>query len=172
MKYFLFIVLFIISISFVYLYNKETSFSPLKEEEFKTLFLNYSKNAKKLCSIDFLGLNFKSELFEFYSYKTNGIVINTEYPKFAREWEHKEITNNVSVSKWINCPIDTTIFELYEFTLTANNLDEKKCSRFFYRELGNPKNYYSYVYFNELENYFLLYSSENEILYYLRRKGF
>jgi hypothetical protein len=171
-KKFLFIALLLVGIAVVYLYLKEVSFSPLKEKEFQMLFPNYTGSSKKVCSVDFIGLSSHDELFEFYSYKTGKVSIDTTYPKFVNEWEREELTTATLISKWKSCPIDTVAMKLYEFTLTANNLDEKECLSSFNKELSNPNNYYAYVYFNELEDYFLLYCSESEYLYYIRRKGF
>ena len=54
----------------------------------------------------------------------------------------------------------------------ASNPDKEKYFNLLNSELRNPNNYYAYIYFNELENYFLLYSTKNKKLYYIRRKGF
>lgn len=35
-------------------------------------------------------------------------------------------------------------------------------------DLCNPDNFYSYVYFNDLEHYLLLYCPQKEELYYIR----
>ncbi|MBA3829394.1 MAG: hypothetical protein H0X33_10700 [Taibaiella sp.] len=172
MKKFLVIAALLVSMVVIYLYMQELSFSPLKEKEFKMLFPNYNGVGEKKCGIDFLGINFKGEVFEFYLYKMNNTKVDTSHPKFKNEWENKELNTEAIVLKWKSCPIDTATMALYKFTLTANNLEEKECSRLFNDELSNPKNYYSYVYFNELENYFLLYCPDKGNLYYIRRKGF
>lgn len=172
MKKFLFIVLSLVVIVVVYLYFEEKSFSPLKEKEFQILFPNYKGISKKICGIDFIGLSFHNELFEFYLYKTDNASIDTSYPQFINEWEHKELANGVAFSKWKKGPIDTATMKLYEFSLTANNFDEKECSSSFNKALCNMKNYYAYVSFNELEQYFLLFCPDKQELYYIRRKGF
>lgn len=172
MKKILFIALLLISIVVVYLYLQEASFSPLKKKDFQTLFPDYKGGGKKVCSVDFVGLSSHGELFEFYLYKTSNVSIDTAYPKFTDEWERKELTNNVVLSKWKTCPIDTGMMELYEFTLRVNDFEEKECSSSFNEALSNPKNYYSCVYFNELEEYLLLFSPDKQELYYIRRKGF
>lgn len=58
------------------------------------------------------------------------------------------------------------------FLLTMNDLNGQACSSSFYKELDNPRNYYSYIYINELENYFLLYCVDKGYFYYIRYKGF
>ncbi|WP_394775951.1 hypothetical protein [Flavobacterium sp.] len=172
MKKFLFIIILLAFIGFIYLYIQELSFSPLKEKEFKILFPNYNVSGEKKCGIDFLGMNFKGEVFEFYLYKMNNAKVDTSYPKIKNEWENEELDSDAIVLKWKPCPIDSTTIAQYKFALTANNLDDKECSRLFNSDINNPKNYYSYVYFNELEHYFLLYCPDKESLYYIRRKGF
>jgi len=165
------ILLVVIVVVISYLIYTEFSFSPLKENDFKKIFKGYVGNANKSCSKDFLGVSSKGELFEIYLYNTNNAIIDKYFPKI-NEWENKEITNESVIGKWMNCPLDSQTIELYKFTLTSNNLDDVKCSNSFSKEISNSKNYYSYIYFNELEQYFLLYCTDKQELYYIRRKGF
>ncbi len=162
---------FVIGVVFFYLIYTEFSFSPLKENDFKKLFKGYVGNARKSCSKDFLGVSSKGELFEIYLFSTNNVIIDKDFPKI-NEWENKVIANETVISKWINCPLDSQSRQLYNFTLTSNNFDDLKCSNSFNKEMSNPKNYYSYIHFNELEQYFLLYCTVKQELYYIRRKGF
>lgn len=171
MKKVLLSVLFIVVIVASYLIYTEFSFSPLKKYDFQKLFKGYSGNFDKSCSKDFLGFNSKGELFEIYRYDIKGILIDKNFPKIT-EWENKEITNETVVGKWKNCPLDYQTMELYKFTLTSNNLDDVKCCNSFNKEILDPKNYYSFIHFNDLEQYFLLYCSNRQELYYMRRKGF
>lgn len=172
MKKFMLILFLLLGLGAIVLYINDSSFSPLKDKEFQKLFDEYKGTAKKVCDVDFLGANFKSEWFEVYLYKIDAVPINSSYPDYKGIWEQKEITEEVVASKWMNCPLDSATRELYEFTLTVENFDEKKCIKSFNAELNNPENYYSHVYFNELEQYFLLYCPSLGNLYYLRRKGF
>ncbi|HTD98015.1 MAG TPA: hypothetical protein VK668_01960 [Mucilaginibacter sp.] len=162
---------FVIVLIISYLIYDELSFSPLKQNAFGKLFKGYVGIVEKSCSKDFLGISSRGEFFEIYLYKTNSVVINHDFPQIT-EWEDKEITNKSIVGKWKNCPLDSQTMKLYKFTLTSNNLNDLSCSNAFNKEILNPKNYYSYVYFNELEQYFLLYSTDKQELYYIRRKGF
>ncbi|WP_131539024.1 hypothetical protein [Pedobacter nototheniae] len=164
-------VLFIVVIIASYLVYDELSFSPLKEKDFKTLFKGYIGQPKKICSKDFLGMSSHGELFEIYLYRMNNALINNDFPKLT-EWEHNKITNETIVGKWKNCPLDYQTIELYKFTLISNNLDDVKCCNSFNKEILNPKNYYSFVHFNGLEQYFLIYCTDSQELYYIRRKGF
>ncbi|MCE8464449.1 MULTISPECIES: hypothetical protein [Bacteroides] len=157
---------------FLYLYIDEKTFTPLKEKEFKMIFFNYRDEAVKVCGVDFLGLNFKGELFDFYLYKMKNSSINMDYPQIKSEWEGRKLDSTVSVSKWRNCPIDSVTTKLYMFLLTMNDFNGQACSSSFYKELDNPRNYYSYIYINELENYFLLYCVDKGHFYYIRHKGF
>jgi len=72
----------------------------------------------------------------------------------------------------MNCPLDSSTVKLYKSTLTVNNLDKIECCNSFNTNLSNSKNYYSYIYFNELEQYFLLYCTDKQELFYIRRRGF
>ena len=164
-------VLFIVVIIISYVVYKELSFSPLDKQDFQKLFNEYNGDFDKSCSKDFLDVSSNGELFEIYLYKIKGGVINKSLPEIT-EWEDKEITNEAKVGKWRNCPLDNQTNELYKFTITSNNFDNLKCFNHFNKELLNQKNYYSFIYFNELEQYFLLYCTESQELYYIRRKGF
>lgn len=171
MKKVLLSVLFIVVIVASCLVYSEFSFSPLKEHDLQKLFKEYNGSFDKSCSKDFLGMSFKGELFEVYRYSIKGGIIDNDFPKLT-EWENKKVTNETIVGKWKNCPLDYQIMELYKFTLTSNNLDDVKCCSSFNKEILNPKNYYSFVHFNDLEQYFLLYCTDSQELYYIRRKGF
>lgn len=172
MKKIILILLLLLGLGAIILYINDSSFNPLKKRDFQKLFDKYNGTAEKICDVDFLGANFKSEWFEVYLYKVGVIPINSNYPDYNGIWEQKEITDEAVTSKWTSCPLDSTTRELYEFTLTVENFDKKECVKSFNAELNNPENYYSHVYFNELEQYFLLYCPSLGNLYYLRRKGF
>jgi len=164
-------ILFIVVILASYLVYNELSFSPIKKNDLQKLFKGFNGGFYKSCSKDFLGVSSKGELFEIYRYNINGGIIDNDFPKLS-EWESKEVTNKTIIGKWKNCPLDYRTMELYKFTLTSNNLDDVKCCNSFNKELLNPRNYYSFVHFNDLEQYFLLYCTDSQELYYLRRKGF
>ena len=119
---------------FLYLYIDEKTFTPLKEKEFKMIFFNYRDEAVKVCGVDFLGLNFKGELFDFYLYKMKNSSINMDYPQIKSEWEGRKLDSTVSVSKWRNCPIDSVTTKLYMFLLTMNDFNGQACSSSFYKE--------------------------------------
>lgn len=169
-KTFLGLLLLTVIIVFYLIYT-EFSFSPLKENDFQKLFKGYIGKAHKYCSKDFLGIGSHSELFEIYLYNITNAKIDKGFPKI-NEWENKEISSEAIVGKWKNCPLDTMAMRLFKFTLTSNNLDDVKCSSSFTKDILDPNNYYSYVYFNELEQYFILYCTDKQELYYIRRKGF
>jgi hypothetical protein len=172
MRKFIIILLLLIGLGIVLLYLNEKSFSSLKDKDFQKLFYNYNGSTEKICDVDFLGKNFKSEWFEAYLYKVDAVPVNSNYPDYKGIWEQKEITDEVITSKWRSCPLDSVTNKLYEFTLTVENFDEKECIKSFNTELNNPNNYYSHIYFNELEQYFILYCPDIGNLYYIRRKGF
>lgn len=171
MKKMFLVLLFIIVAVISNLIYTDFSFSPLKEKEFKKLFKGYIGDPNKFCSKDFLGVSSKGELFDIYLYNTNNAIIDKDFPKID-EWGNKKITKESFICKWKNCPLDSQTMELYKFTLASNNLDEVKCSNTFNKEILNSKNYFSYIHFNELEQYFLLYCTDKQELYYIRRKGF
>ncbi|NTE04312.1 hypothetical protein G6M26_06460 [Agrobacterium tumefaciens] len=171
MKKIILILISVLLIGVGYIYFEESTFSPLKEKDFQHLFPNSSEDVKKECSSDFLGISTRSEFFEIYTY-TGKFNIDSTYPTFKNKWENKEFTNDVLFSKWKSCPIDSTTMSLYKFILTANNLERNNCFSSLNQELNDPNNFYSFVYFNELEQYFLLYSKDENKLFYIRKKGF
>lgn len=171
MKRILLILLSIIAIVVFYLAHTGYAYSPLNKSDFQKIFKGYTECPKKICSKDFLGISSHGELFEIYIYSAKNVLIDKDFPKIT-DWETKKITNDVLVGKWHNCPLDTLSMNLYKFTLTAHDFDDVKCCNSFNKNIVNAKNYYSYIYFNELEQYFLLYCTDKQELYYIRRKGF
>lgn len=166
------ILLVSIGLGAILLYLNDASFSPLNKKEFRKLFDQYNGTAEKACSVDFLGGNQKGELYEAYLYKIDAIPVNPSYPDFNGLWEQKDLEEGTKSSKWLSCPIDSLTRKLYGFTLTAENFDENECLGSFNEECNKPENYYSHVYFSELEQYFMLYCPDLQSLYYVRRKGF
>jgi len=172
MKRIMLILFLLLGLGAIVLFVNGSSFSPLKERDFQKLFNKYNGTAKKICAVDFLGVNFKSEWFEVYLYKLDDLPVNSNYPDYNGVWEQKEFTDETITSKWKSFPLDSITRELYEFTLTVENFNQKECIKSFNEELKNPENYYAQIYFNELEQYFLLYCPDIGNLYYIRRKGF
>ena len=163
------LLLSLVIISFVYYYIDILTFTPLKDKEFKKLFVSY-KEIKKKHSADYIGLSIHSELFEIYLFNTQKVLLDINYPNYANEWEKEIITNETIISKWRNCPLDATDYKRFEFALTSNDYNQNRYLEAFNTELCDPQNFYSYVYFNDLEHYFLLYCPRKEKLYYIRMK--
>lgn len=160
-----------IIVGWIWICFNEYSFSPLKQKDFKKLFNVHHKDPQKLCSKDFLGFSSKGESFEVYLYQANEIEFKQNFSDIT-EWEGRLITDSTIVSAWKQCPLDSQAISLYNFTLTVNDFDKLKCFNSFNKEKADPKNYYSFVHFNELEQYFMLYSVDRHELYYIRRRGF
>lgn len=158
----------LLPISFI-IYS-ELVYSPLGAVDTRDL-LGQKCSLKKMCSIDFLGFSSRGECFDLYKYKVGVICIDNSFPATS-SWEGEKIPESAIVSKWKHCPLDSLSFERYEFIITVNNFSEYECSKTFNASLKNPENYYSYFYINELEQYFLLYNVKEQVLYYLRKKGF
>jgi hypothetical protein len=172
MKKIIYISLICLFAAFLYFYIEDKNYSPLKKTDFEILFPGPTDQIQKSCDIDFLSLSFKGEAFDMYIYKTGKINVNSSYPIYNNLWEGGHISDEGSSSKWQHCPINKKSFKLYQFTLTGAKLNKEECSQSFYNDLNNPQNYYSYVYIDEINTYFLLYSPKKEILYYIRKKGF
>ncbi len=172
MKKFLFIVIGILFFLIIFFFITEKTYSPLKNEEFKLLFPNYNGKDRKICSVNFLGLNCKGEFFEVYKYKISNVIVDSTYPMFINKWENRNITTGTEISKWKNCPIDSVTKNRFIFAFTVKNFDKYRCIDNFYDDLIDVNNYYSYIYFNEMEYFFLLYCTDKNLLYYIRLKGF
>lgn len=172
MKFFLLGIGFVMLGLVTYLIYDEYTYSPLKNSDFNLLFRKDDNIAKKSCSVDFLGISTKGEFFEAYLYKMNNALVNTSATEIKR-WENNDIISEENiVTNWKQCPIDSQALNLYKFTLTLNDFNKVECFSLFNNVLKNPNNYYRYIHFNELEQYFLLYDVDREELYYLRKNGF
>lgn len=163
---------FVMLIVASYLIYTEYSFNPLKEDDFKKLFKGYIGKPNMICSKDFIGMSSHGEVFDIYVYSTKNALINKDFPEI-KEWENKKVTNTTVIGKWRNCPIDSQTKAFYEPIFGVENFKNvKECRSSFNEEMINPKNHYSYVYFSEGEEYFLLYCIDKQELYYIRFKGF
>jgi len=149
----------------------ETTYNPLKIKDFKKLFKGYNGNPDKICGKDFLGLSARGEFYDVYLYNVYGALIDKNFPNIV-EWEDKIISQENIISKWRHCPLDSISNKLFEFTLNAKNTSDVKCFSSFNKEIINPNNYYCFIHVDELEQYFLLYCTDKQELYYIRRRGF
>ena len=149
------ILLLLITICPILYHIENKVFNPLQSQELRKIFLSYEK-IKKRCSIDNIKLSSHGELFEIYLFNTQKAILDINYPNYANEWE--------------KCPLDTTAYKLFKFAFTTNNYNQSECLKSFSTELSEPNNFYSYIYFNDLEYYFLLYCTHKEELYYIRVK--
>lgn len=156
-----------LAVFFIYGFIDILTFTPLKDKEFKKLFFSYGEINKKY-SADYIGLSGHGELLEIYLFNTKKIQLGINYPNYSSEWENEKIKNETITSKWINCPLDTATYRLFKFALKSNDYNQNKCLKSFNMDLCNPDNFYSYVYFNDLEHYLLLYCPQKEELYYVR----
>jgi hypothetical protein len=170
MKKFLLGLVAVVLLGAIYLFYSEMFYSPLDVIASEKIF-GEDMDMDKLCDIDYLGSSSKGEFFELYKYEVGNVDIDRSLPD-VHTWEKKELPKDAVIGKWKSCPIDSVSYQLYEFTLTANNWKEHECSNLLNEAMEDPNNYYSYIHVNELQQYFLLYSSKEGVRYYLRRKGF
>ena len=153
------------------IFVKELTYNPLTEKDFNNVFPNYDNSAKKECSVDFIGLSSHGELFDIYKYKLNDMTIDFRYPDIKGSWSNATVSDNIVVSTWEKIPVDSLTSVRCKDIFDMGNYRAHKCCNLFVQELSNPQNYYSYVYVNELEYYFLLYCPDKHDLYYVRKKG-
>ena len=164
-------ILCLIAIGIAFIVYEEVTYSPLNQDDFQKLFKEFNGSFRKSCSKDFIGLSIHGEIFDMYRYKMKGaIIMDKDFPKITK-WENKEIIDEYVVGKWKNCPLDFKTRELYEDVLASGNLDNVKCCKSLKKELLNPQNHYCYIDFAWKGRYFLLYCTDSQELYYIRKKG-
>lgn len=171
MKKLLFFAFGLILLLFLYILYDEYSFVPLDESDVGKLFKGDHGHPDKICSKDSLGLSFHGELFDIYKLDVGKVLIDESFP-MVDEWANKPVDRETIVGRWKHCPMDSQALKLYKPILTLNDFSNIDCFESFDEVLRDPENYYSYIYFEELESYFLLYCLGEEVLYYVRHKGF
>lgn len=159
----------IISIICYGIYN-EITYTPLKKKDFEHLFPNHI-SANVIFHKDFIGWS-HGDYFELFIYRTIGVKIDSGYPIIDKNWERIILPDTTEAIAWSNCPIDSITRLKYERELTWIINCEIKEGKALQRELKDGSNYYSYIYVNELQKYFLLYNPSKGILYYIRQNGF
>lgn len=162
------ILLLLITICPILYHIENKVFNPLQSQELRKIFLSYEK-IKKRCSIDNIKLSSHGELFEIYLFNTQKAILDIITQTTPMNGKKRKLQAK-SISKWKKCPLDTTAYKLFKFAFTTNNYNQSECLKSFSTELSEPNNFYSYVYFNDLEYYFLLYCTHKEELYYIRVK--
>ena len=165
-------ILTVIILGVTYGIIKEMNFTPLKKQDFKTLFPNYNGNAKIAYHKDYIGWS-QGDYFELFVYRLKDVLVDSAYPKIEDNWEYVSLPDTVEVTKWINCPIDSIIQLKYRnelsWIINKGETDEEKA---FENCLNDSNSYYSCIYINELKKYLLLYCTSKRIMYYMRQNGF
>ncbi len=160
----------VLILGILYLIYDDLAFDALQRADFAKIFVGYNGKTKLVCKKNFIGITTSGDFFELYMYSLGDVKINNNYPQF-RNLENGTVTKETTIGKWRNCPINKGVIKLYRFTIGANNLNTSDCAILFKNEILNPRNFYSYISINDTEQYFFLYSSATNKLYYIRRKG-
>jgi len=162
------ILLFIVLVIAIVIISDELSFDPLSKDDLHKLFSDYSETPKMIMKNDFIGLSIHGEIFDMYCYMINNVKLNSNNFMIS-SWENKPIDNNTLIKSWKKTPIDLLDMKKNDM-LFVSNVKQKEWYKHFSNELFNSKNYYSYIYVDEDEQYFLLYVSHTKELYYFRKK--
>jgi hypothetical protein len=147
---------------FVY---EERNFNPLKSGYLRMLFPDTTAVMTLKYHKDLLGIG--SDFFDFYIYETENTRIDPDYPYFKDKWEFVMIDSTVVMSKWKECPIDSVALSVYEHLILQVIDRTHKLPR---EALGKKNNYYCYLYSAFSDFYFLLYDSQENLLYYISKK--
>lgn len=148
----------------------EITFTPLRKKDFECLFPN-NTNAEVIFHKDFIGWS-HGDYFELFIYRITNAIIGPNYPIIDSNWEYAVLPDTVETIAWSNCPIDSITQLKYEFELAWIIDSGIKEGKVLQSELKNENNYYSCIYVNGLQKYFLLYNPLTSTLYYIRQNGF
>lgn len=103
-------------------------------------------------------------------YQIQDAVIDNNLPKI-KEWNQRKTTNSTVIHKWDACPMEQKFARVKEDAIRGIDWSSNSGCEFcqeFAAELESPKNYYSFVRFDSLEQYLWLYCPEKNNLYYSR----
>lgn len=154
----------------------EIIFTPLRKKDIELLFPDYAGKIEVSYHKDFIGWS-RGDFFELYIYDLDSVHIESNYPKIGKEWEHAIlpdplIPDDLIITKWQKCPVDTSILSKYDRELTWITDSEVRERKMLKQDLKDATNYYCCIYVSGIEKYFLLYNPSNSTMYYLRQKGF
>lgn len=149
----------------------ELTFNPLNKKELSILFPECGNKVRCVYHKDFVGWSSR-DYFDYFVFQLDTAHIDLNYPDWNKEWKHVSFPAMWDCSKWIHCPIEPEVYSKYLFELdeiAVSNVSDRKSLE---KEIRNEKNYYCYIYVNNLEKYFFLYNPLVKKLYYIRQKGF
>lgn len=140
--------------------------SPLKQNDFQTLFPNYVGRGNFVKHVDLVKLSLHGESLDIYKYQlSTPAVISCQYPRFDNAPNEINFDSD-SVQCWRKCPINSEYLkkDIYSIVRQGNRkwLDEITQS------LTNPANYYSYAFADSSTFDFFLYCPNTQILYYIK----
>lgn len=138
------------------------SFSPLQDKEFAILFPQRVDNIKRIYYKDFIGWSHHGDFLDYFIYQLDIVRIDYNYPIWDKEWEYVSLPEEIEKTRWLQSPIDSVVYS--KFSLEFNEIDKLGTNSFIgkLKEIGN---YYCYLYCNNLEKYFLLYSPTDKKLF-------
>ncbi len=140
--------------------------SPLKQNDFQTLFPNYVGRGNLVKHVDLVKLSLHGESLDIYKYQlSTPAVISCQYPRFDNAPNEINFDSD-SVQCWRKCPINSEYLkkDIYSIVRQGNRkwLDEITQS------LTNPANYYSYAFADSSTFDFFLYCPSAQLLYYIK----
>lgn len=140
--------------------------SPLKQNDFQSLFPNYAGRGNLVKHVDLVKLSLHGESLDIYKYQlSTPAVISCQYPRFDNAPSGIDFDSN-SVQCWRKCPIN---FEyLKEDIYSIVRQGDRKWLDEITQSLTNPANYYSYAFVDYSTFDFFLYCPSAQLLYYIK----
>ena len=172
MRKILFLILAIIIVLLgVFLIWNETTYDPLTSGQAKEIFKGFNGKYHKTKSEDLIGLSTHGDYYDIYLYHFDDVIISSAFPLIHQKWEKHQIDSNTIIGKWTKCPTDSLSAKLNKSLLEVLSKSKEQWLKKFTTELSNQDNYYSYLYFDEGNQYFFLFCPKNKRLYYIRKNG-
>lgn len=171
MKRIILIFLVFLALACTYLICNELSYSPLTSSETGKLFKEFKGNYHKVKGKDLIGLSTHGDIYDIYLYHFDDVKAEGNFPQIDSKWEKHQVISSTLVGKWTECPLDSIALKLNKSILEPIPNNGEQWLKDFNNQLDDKNNYYSYLYFDEANQYFFLFCPISNSLFYVRKNG-
>ncbi len=146
-------------------------YNPLKESDLGNLFQSV-ESCRKDKSEDLIKMSVHGESYDFFRYRTKGVVLGEECPRFDKLWHGKMANETCYASKWRPTPVYKED-SLLVFSMANTKVDgsPSELQKEIIPLCGSAGSDYSYISSESNGHHLFVYERKSGHLYYIRMNG-
>lgn len=146
-------------------------YNPLKESDLGNLFQSV-ESCRKDKSEDLIKMSVHGESYDVFRYRTKGVVLGEECPRFDKLWHGKRANETCYASKWRPTPVHKEDSVLV-FSMANTKVDgsPSKLQKEIIPLCDSTGSDYSYISSESNGHHLFVYERKSGHLYYIRMNG-